>query len=151
MYTFPFLPFPHITSLSSCRLYKERRLSLHLHTGQVPGTSALPAFPPSSLLPSLNPSPTNLSLSSALYPLPLSHRLTTPPTAAEDVDEEEDDLHEIDTSNILSSGRRTRGKTIDFAKAAENAGEELDDDEEDDEDFEADGGAEVGEEDVMRE
>ncbi|KAA6412376.1 MAG: hypothetical protein FRX48_03366 [Lasallia pustulata] len=51
-------------------------------------------------------------------------------------DEEEDDLTEIDTDNIFSDGRRTRGMTIDFAKAAEEAGDELDDDEDDDEDFE---------------
>ncbi|KAI4833877.1 hypothetical protein E4T44_09159, partial [Aureobasidium sp. EXF-8845] len=38
---------------------------------------------------------------------------------------EEDNMEEIDESNILSGGRRTRGKTIDFAKAAEG----LDDDE----------------------
>lgn len=45
-------------------------------------------------------------------------------------------MEEIDTDNIISGGRRTRGKAIDFAKAAENAGDELDDDdEEDDEDF----------------
>ncbi len=50
-------------------------------------------------------------------------------------EEDEDDLGEIDTDNIIGGGR-TRGKTIDFAKAAENAGEELDDDEDDDEDFE---------------
>ena len=43
-------------------------------------------------------------------------------------------MEEIDESNIISGGRRTRGKAIDFAKAAEG----LDDDEEedDDEDFE---------------
>ena len=46
-------------------------------------------------------------------------------------------MEEISTENIINDGRRTRGKTIDFAKAAENAGEDLDDDdEEDDEDFE---------------
>jgi hypothetical protein len=33
-------------------------------------------------------------------------------------DEEEDDLLEIDQSNIITSGRRTRGKVIDFAEAA---------------------------------
>ncbi|KEQ91730.1 hypothetical protein AUEXF2481DRAFT_43899 [Aureobasidium subglaciale EXF-2481] len=43
---------------------------------------------------------------------------------------EEDNMEEIDESNILSGGRRTRGKTIDFAKAAEG----LDDDEDEDED-----------------
>ncbi|CCD23636.1 Chz1p NDAI_0B06040 [Naumovozyma dairenensis CBS 421] len=36
-----------------------------------------------------------------------------------DVDEEEDDLAEIDTSNIITGGRRTRGKVIDFKKTAE--------------------------------
>jgi hypothetical protein len=44
-------------------------------------------------------------------------------------------MEEIDTSNILSDGRRTRGRQIDFAKAAEELPEE-DDDEEDDDDFE---------------
>jgi hypothetical protein len=41
-------------------------------------------------------------------------------------------MEEIDTSNILSDGRRTRGRQIDFAKAAE----ELPEEEEDDDDFE---------------
>lgn len=43
------------------------------------------------------------------------------------------------TENIISSGRRTRGKNIDYAKAAADAGDELDadEDEDDDEDFEA--------------
>ena len=45
-------------------------------------------------------------------------------------------MAEINTDNIVSDGRRTRGKTIDFAKAAEEAGEDIDDDEDDDEDFE---------------
>jgi hypothetical protein len=44
-------------------------------------------------------------------------------------------MEEIDTSNILSDGRRTRGRQIDFAKAAEELPEE-EDDEEDDDDFE---------------
>lgn len=34
-------------------------------------------------------------------------------------EEEEDDLAEIDTSNIITSGRRTRGKVIDYKKTAE--------------------------------
>ena len=42
-------------------------------------------------------------------------------------------MEEIDTENIL--GRRTRGRNIDFAKAAEELPEE-DDDEDDDDDFE---------------
>lgn len=52
-------------------------------------------------------------------------------------DEDPDNMEEIDMSNIINSGRRTRGKTIDFAKAAEAAGDDLDDDEDDDDDFEA--------------
>lgn len=47
-------------------------------------------------------------------------------------------MEEIDTSNIL--GRRTRGKNIDFAEAAQKAKEAGDtleeDDEDEDEDFE---------------
>ncbi|RPB05465.1 hypothetical protein L873DRAFT_1839972 [Choiromyces venosus 120613-1] len=51
--------------------------------------------------------------------------------AGEDSDVEEDDLSVLDTGNILA-GRRTRGKQIDFAKAAEEqpADEEEDDDDE---------------------
>ncbi|KAL1967267.1 hypothetical protein VTN77DRAFT_3313 [Rasamsonia byssochlamydoides] len=69
---------------------------------------------------------------------------------AEDEDEEEhDNLEPISTDNIIDGGRRTRGKRIDFAEAAEKAkaaGEdELYDDDEDDEDFV------VGEEDEMHE
>ncbi len=44
-------------------------------------------------------------------------------------------MEEIDTENIITDGRRTRGKAIDFAKAAQEAGDE-DEEEEDDEDFE---------------
>jgi len=58
-----------------------------------------------------------------------------PPEEPED--EDPDNMEEIDMSNIINSGRRTRGKTIDFAKAAEAAGDDLDDDEDDDDDFEA--------------
>ncbi|KAK0508332.1 hypothetical protein JMJ35_009416 [Cladonia borealis] len=49
-------------------------------------------------------------------------------------EEDEDNMEEIDTDNIIPSGRRTRGKTIDFAEAAKNAGDELEDDEDDDDD-----------------
>lgn len=63
----------------------------------------------------------------------ITHKSLTPHAAE---DEDEDDTTEIDTDNILSDGRRTRGKAIDFAKAAEEAGDDLDDDEDDDEDFE---------------
>jgi len=54
--------------------------------------------------------------------------------AAED---EDDGMEEIDTDNIISDGRRTRGKVVDFAKAAAETPEDEDEDEEDDEDFEA--------------
>jgi len=53
------------------------------------------------------------------------------------VDEPDDDnMEEIDTENIISDGRRTRGRKIDFAKAAEEHPEE-DEESEDDGDFEA--------------
>jgi len=54
------------------------------------------------------------------------------------VDEDDDNLDEIDLENIVEGGRRTRGRNIDFAKAAEES-KDLDDDEdsEDDEDYEA--------------
>ncbi|KFY11658.1 hypothetical protein V492_04327 [Pseudogymnoascus sp. VKM F-4246] len=57
--------------------------------------------------------------------------------AAPVVDEADDDnMEEIDTSNIISGGRRTRGRQIDFAQAAKDLPEE-DEDEDDDGDFEA--------------
>lgn len=43
-------------------------------------------------------------------------------------------MEEIDTDNIIPGGGRTRGRTIDFAEAAKNAGDELEDDEDDDDD-----------------
>jgi hypothetical protein len=44
-------------------------------------------------------------------------------------------MEEIDLDNVI--GRRTRGKVIDFAKAAEqNPAEEDEEDEDDDDDFE---------------
>ncbi|KAK3985587.1 histone chaperone domain CHZ-domain-containing protein [Cladorrhinum sp. PSN332] len=48
--------------------------------------------------------------------------------------EEEDGLEEIDLENVI--GRRTRGKVIDFAKAAQENPPDEDDDSEEDEDFE---------------
>jgi len=44
--------------------------------------------------------------------------------------EDEDTMEEINTDNIIQDGRRTRGKNIDFQKAAQ----ELEDDDEEDED-----------------
>ncbi|KAH7153242.1 hypothetical protein EDB81DRAFT_758215 [Dactylonectria macrodidyma] len=55
----------------------------------------------------------------------------------EDVPEpgtEEDGMEEIDLNNIVDGGRRTRGQTIDFVKAAEEHPED-DYDEDEDEDF----------------
>jgi hypothetical protein len=49
---------------------------------------------------------------------------------------DEDNMEEIDVENIV--GRRTRGKVIDFAKAAQENPPDEDDDEEDDDDFVAD-------------
>jgi len=57
-----------------------------------------------------------------------------------DEDEDEDDMAEIDLDNIVDSGRRTRGKVIDFAKAAEETKHQsfpgAEEDEDDDEDYE---------------
>jgi Histone chaperone domain CHZ len=50
---------------------------------------------------------------------------------------DDDNMEEIDTDNIITTGRRTRGKVIDFAKAAENTKDLEEDEEDDDEDFEA--------------
>ncbi|OCL13594.1 hypothetical protein AOQ84DRAFT_372038 [Glonium stellatum] len=44
--------------------------------------------------------------------------------------DDEDSMEEINTDNIIQDGRRTRGKNIDFKKAAA----ELDDDDEEDDD-----------------
>ncbi|EHL00590.1 putative Histone H2A.Z-specific chaperone chz1 [Glarea lozoyensis 74030] len=55
--------------------------------------------------------------------------------AAPVVEEVDDGDDEIDASNIITSGRRTRGVQIDFAKAAAETPAD-DEDEEDDDDFE---------------
>ncbi|KAM7218816.1 putative histone chaperone domain chz [Rhypophila decipiens] len=54
--------------------------------------------------------------------------------AEEEAPEEEDNMEEINLDNVI--GRRTRGKVIDFAKAAEENPVDADDDEDDDDDFE---------------
>ncbi|KAF3002988.1 Histone H2A.Z-specific chaperone [Curvularia kusanoi] len=51
--------------------------------------------------------------------------------AAEPEEADEDNMEEIETSNIIH-GSRTRGKTIDFAKANEELGDDDDEDEDDD-------------------
>jgi hypothetical protein len=50
-------------------------------------------------------------------------------------EEADDGDEEIDTNNIITSGRRTRGVKIDFAKAAAETPAD-DEDEDEDEDFE---------------
>lgn len=68
-------------------------------------------------------------------PLCSKFKLRPEPTAEE---EDEDNMEEIDTENIVFD--RTRGKRIDYVEAerqAKEAGEEVDDDDDDDdEDFE---------------
>ncbi|CBF80912.1 hypothetical protein AN5128.2 [Aspergillus nidulans FGSC A4] len=56
------------------------------------------------------------------------------------VEDEDDDgdsnLEPVSTENIISGGRRTRGKTIDYQEAANKIdADEMDDEEDDDEDF----------------
>ncbi|KAI3327620.1 hypothetical protein HD806DRAFT_328262 [Xylariaceae sp. AK1471] len=59
----------------------------------------------------------------------------------EDVEEDDDDnMDEIDLNNIVDGGRRTRGRVIDWAKAAEENPAE-DDDDDDEDDFEPEGEA----------
>ncbi|KAG7885121.1 hypothetical protein KL938_001378 [Ogataea parapolymorpha] len=55
-------------------------------------------------------------------------------------EEEEDDLQEIDTANIITTGRRTRGRVVDYSKVSEQLSKEEntslnDDDGEEDGDF----------------
>ena len=58
-------------------------------------------------------------------------------TVVTDDEGEDDDMAEIDEDNIVADGRRTRGKAIDFAKAAEGLDDEGMEDEDEDDDFEA--------------
>lgn len=53
-------------------------------------------------------------------------------------------MQEIETENILAPTRRTEGKHVDYAKAAQDAGLEDDDDEDDDDDFEPEDNAMQG-------
>ena len=54
---------------------------------------------------------------------------------AEEDDDDEDKLEPISADNIIRGERRTRGKIIDFQKAAEKLKVDEGDDDEDDEDF----------------
>lgn len=76
----------------------------------------------------------SLEAYSALPALAFEHMLTLSSPAEEDEDGG-DDLAPIDSSNIIS-GRRTRGKTIDFVDAAQKLKDDEGEDDEDDEDFE---------------
>ena len=67
------------------------------------------------------------------------HSLLVENDDEDDDDDEEDDanLEPISAENIIQGGRRTRGKQIDFAEAAEkskDAGDEVNEEEEDDDD-----------------
>lgn len=46
-------------------------------------------------------------------------------------------MEEIDLNNIVEGGRRTRGRVIDFAKAAEQNPPQDDEDDDEDDDFKA--------------
>ncbi|PYH42595.1 histone H2A.Z-specific chaperone CHZ1 [Aspergillus saccharolyticus JOP 1030-1] len=67
----------------------------------------------------------------------------------DDDDDDGDNLEPISADNIISGGRRTRGKTVDYQAAAEKLKAEnaMDDDEDDDEDYV---GAEEDDDTVMR-
>ncbi|KAI1364208.1 histone chaperone domain CHZ-domain-containing protein [Xylaria arbuscula] len=58
--------------------------------------------------------------------------------------DEDDNMDEIDLNNIVENGRRTRGKVIDWAKAAEENPADDDDDEDDEDDFQPEGEANDG-------
>ncbi|TGJ86041.1 hypothetical protein E0Z10_g2691 [Xylaria hypoxylon] len=53
--------------------------------------------------------------------------------------DDDDNMDEIDLNNIVDGGRRTRGRVIDWAKAAEENPAGDDDDDEDEDDFEPEG------------
>ncbi|KAI0200537.1 histone chaperone domain CHZ-domain-containing protein [Astrocystis sublimbata] len=53
--------------------------------------------------------------------------------------DDDDNMDEIDLGNIVDGGRRTRGRVIDWAKAAEEHPADDDDDDEDEEDFQPEG------------
>ncbi len=48
-------------------------------------------------------------------------------------------MDEIDLNNIVDGGRRTRGRVIDWAKAAEENPADDDDEDEDEDDFQPEG------------
>ncbi|KAJ8124603.1 hypothetical protein O1611_g9037 [Lasiodiplodia mahajangana] len=60
--------------------------------------------------------------------------------AGDDADDD-DNMDEIDLNNIVDGGRRTRGRVIDWAKAAEENPADEDDDDDDEDDFQPEGEA----------
>ncbi|KAI0433287.1 histone chaperone domain CHZ-domain-containing protein [Xylaria sp. FL1042] len=58
--------------------------------------------------------------------------------------DDDDNMDEIDLNNIVDGGRRTRGRVIDWAKAAEENPADDDDDDEDEDDFRPEGEADDG-------
>ncbi|KAH8160513.1 hypothetical protein CIB48_g7736 [Xylaria polymorpha] len=58
--------------------------------------------------------------------------------AGDDADDD-DNMDEIDLNNIVDGGRRTRGRVIDWAKAAEENPADDDDDDDDEDDFRPEG------------
>lgn len=94
--------------------------------------------------------PSLLSAPFLLYPQPVPPPppLTTFPSNPTDIaaitaeEEDEDNMEEIDPSNIV--GSRTRGRNIDWNKAAEDNKGEIDDDEDEegDDDFKGEEGDE---------
>jgi hypothetical protein len=64
------------------------------------------------------------------------NRIPNPFCTDEPEQDDDDNLEEIDLDNIVDGGRRTRGKQIDFAKAAAEAKDLEEDEEDDDDDYE---------------
>ncbi|PYI04255.1 hypothetical protein BO78DRAFT_388704 [Aspergillus sclerotiicarbonarius CBS 121057] len=78
--------------------------------------------------------PTVLPLDSVLSHTSSNHTNLVPRVA--DEDEDNDSLEPISADNIISGGRRTRGKNIDFQQAAEKLkADEMDDDDDEDDDY----------------
>ncbi|KAI0518432.1 histone chaperone domain CHZ-domain-containing protein [Xylaria bambusicola] len=59
--------------------------------------------------------------------------------AGDDAADDDDNMDEIDLNNIVDGGRRTRGRVIDWAKAAEENPADDDDDDDDEDDFQPEG------------
>lgn len=62
-------------------------------------------------------------------------RMTANTPSLEEDEEGQNGLEPISSENIISGGRRTRGKNIDFQEAAEKTKDDEMDDDDDDEDF----------------